>query len=81
MEFFTKTSVDFVSQYYRKPCYFLWSTTRGGLKVVWGPWLNLRKGPFLYIYKTVVNRKKINERTEVFVLLKQKSLSKKRIVN
>jgi len=28
VEFFTKTGVDFVPQYYRKPCYFLWSTTQ-----------------------------------------------------
>jgi len=39
------------------------------IKVVWGPWLKLGKGP-LYTYKTVVNREKIYERTEVFVLLK-----------
>jgi len=34
------------------------------IKVVWGPWMKLRKGRFvyIYIYKTVVNRKKeINE--------------------
>jgi len=37
-------------------------------------------GPF-YIYETVVNREKVNERTEVFVLLKQKKLEQtKRIV-
>jgi len=36
----------------------------------------------IYIYKMVFNREKINERTEVFVLLKQKKLDqKKRIVN
>jgi len=56
------------------------AVTRGGLRL-WGPWLKLWKGPFL-IYKTVVNREKINERTEVLVLLKRKKLEqKKRIVN
>jgi len=96
----------------------------GRIKVVWGPWLKLREGAFLYIYiytgflrrfrdlirvpnirenrvptnpyrvpniflkKKLIyisfslTGKKINERTEVFVLLKQKKLGqKKRIVN
>jgi len=44
---------------------------------VWGPWLKLRKRPSIYIYKTVVNREKINERSEVFVSLKQKKLEPK----
>jgi len=30
---------------------------QGRIKVVWGPWLKLRRGP-LYMYKTVVNREK-----------------------
>jgi len=47
---------------------------QGRIKVVWDPWLELKKGPFLYIYLStayiniyiVVNRAKaINERTEV----------------
>ena len=42
---------------------------------MWGPWLKLTKRPF--VYETVVNRDKINERTEVFVLLKQKKLEQK----
>ena len=46
---------------------------QGRIKVVWGPGWNLERGTS----KTVVNREKINEQTEVFVLLKQKSLSKK----
>ena len=41
------------------------------------PGWNLERGPFC-IYKSVVNRKKINERTEVFVLLKQKKLEQKK---
>ena len=50
---------------------------RDGLRLYGAPGWNLERGPF-YIYKTVVNRAKIlNEWTEVFVLLKQKGLSKK----
>jgi len=53
----------------------------GRIKVVWAPGWNLARDPF-YIYETVVNREKVNERTEVFVLLKQKKLEqKKRTVN
>jgi len=52
-----------------------WS--QGRIKVVWGPWLKLRKGPFC-THKTVVNGEKINERTDVFVLLKQKKLKQKK---
>jgi len=36
----------------------VWEQDHGRIKVVWGPWLKRRKGPFLYIYKTVVNREK-----------------------
>jgi len=36
----------------------------------------LERGPF-YIYKTVVNTEKVNERTKVFVTLKQKKLEQK----
>jgi len=53
------------------------STNRGGLRVCGAPGWNLERGHF-YIYKTVVNREKINERTEVFVLLKRKKLEKKK---
>ena len=54
---------------------------RGGLRLCGAHGWNLEKGAF-YIYKTVVNREKINERTEVLVLLKHKKLEqKKRIVN
>ena len=53
------------------------ATTRGGLKLCGGPGWNLQKGLF-YSYETVVNREKINERTEVFVLLKQKKLEHKK---
>ena len=49
--------------------------TQGWIKVVWGPWLKLRKGPFQYIF-TVFNREKVNKRTEVFVLLKQRAWEK-----
>jgi len=49
---------------------------QGRIKVVCGPWLKLRKGPFLNI-KSLVNREKINERTEVFVVLKQNKLEQK----
>ena len=49
---------------------------RGGLRLCGAPGWNLERGPF-YIYKTVVNREKINERTEVFVLFKQKKLEQK----
>ena len=53
------------------------SRYHGWIKVVWGPWLKLRRGRF-FIYKTVVNRAKtLNERIEVFVLLKQKKLEQK----
>ena len=39
---------------------------QGRIKVVWGPWLKLTKGPLsIYIYE------KLNERIEVLVLLKQ----------
>jgi len=49
---------------------------RGGLSLCWAPGGNLDGGPF-YIYKTVVNREKINERTDVFVLLKHKKFDQK----
>jgi len=49
---------------------------RGGLKLCGTPGWNVERGDF-YKYETVVNGDKVNERTEVFVLLKQKSLSKK----
>jgi len=49
---------------------------RGGLRLCGAPGGNLERGHF-YTYKTDVNRIKVNERTEVFALLKQKSLSKK----
>jgi len=58
------------------PAYVL-SATRGGLRMCGAPGWNLERGPF-YIYKIVVNREKTDKRTEVFVLLKQKSLSKKK---
>jgi len=32
-------------------------SSQGRVKVVWGPWLKLRKGPFL-IYETVFNTEK-----------------------
>jgi len=41
------------------------------------PWLKHRKGPFLNT-KTIVNRKKLNERIEFIVLLKQKKLEQKK---
>jgi len=45
---------------------------QGWIKVAWVPWLKLRKGPrsIYCIYQ------KLNERIEVFVLLKQICLSK-----
>ena len=49
---------------------------RGGLRLCGAPGWNLERGRF-YKYKTVVNREKINEQTEVFVLLKQKNLEQK----
>jgi len=52
------------------------ANSRGGLRLCGAPGLTLTKGPF-YIYETVVNREKVNERTEVFVLLKQKKLEQK----
>ena len=52
-------------------------TIRGGLRLYGAPGWILTRGPF-YIYKTVVNKEKINERTEVFVLLKQKKLEQKK---
>jgi len=45
---------------------------QGRIKIVWGPWLKLRKGPLsIYIYE------KLNERIEVLVLLKQMKLEQK----
>ena len=52
--------------------------TQERMQVVWGPWLKLRKGPFLHIlYIAVVNKNEINKRTEVIELLKHKILIKK----
>jgi len=43
-----------------------------------GPLAEIRKGPFLYtVYKIVVNREEINERTKVFVFLKQTKVKQK----
>ena len=53
--------------------------TRAGadLKLCGAPGRNLERGPFYIYIKLPLIGKKINERTEVFLLLKQKSLSKK----
>jgi len=49
-----------------RPC------VQGLIKVVWGPWIKLRKGPLsMNIYE------KLNERIEVLVLLKQMKLEQK----
>ena len=50
---------------------------RGGLRLCGAPGWNLETGP-LYTYKIVVNREKINERSEAFVLLKQKKFEQKK---
>jgi len=49
-------------------CHPVHVSIQGRIKVVWGPWLNLERGSFLYIYE------KLNERIEVLVLLKQMKL-------
>jgi len=48
------------------------SINQGQIKVVCGPWLKLRKDPFLSIFE------KVNERIEVLVLLKQMKLEQKK---
>jgi len=53
--------------------------SRGGLRLCGTPGWNLERGPF-DIYETVVNKEKINEQADVFAMLKQKNLTKKRIV-
>ena len=49
---------------------------RSGLRLCGASGWNLQRGPF-YTYETVINREKLNEWTEVFVLMKQKNLSAK----
>ena len=59
-----------------QPNFLLTGQDRGGWRLCEAPRWNLEGGSF-YIYETVVNREKVDERTEVFVLLKQKKLEQK----